>query len=64
MADVQPPGVLVGHRLERREDVALGGHRLLGIGQEQLSLIGELDLRLALKQPAAAFGLQPGDVAA
>lgn len=46
------------------EYVALRGHRLLGVGQKQLSLIGELHFRLPLKQLAAAFGFQPRDVAA
>ena len=63
-SDVQPPGILVRHRLQHREYVALRGHRLLGVGQKQLSLIGELHFRLPLKQLAAAFGFQPRDVAA
>lgn len=62
--DVQTPGVLVGHRLQDRENVALRSHRLFGIGQEKFSLIGELHLGLPLEQFAAALGLQPGDVAA
>ena len=61
---MQPPGILVRHRLQHREYVALRGHRLLGVGQKQLSLIGELHFRLPLKQLAAAFGFQPRDVAA